>query len=117
MSDEKSSWVGGLMSQGTDRTRSEITGPGNTTHLNMCDTIKARGVQIAILYTEYTKESIASDEAGQRTWVEGRIPYVEPALRNCASPGYMLKVSADGDISGALQALFRKAVSKPRLVR
>jgi hypothetical protein len=121
MSDEKSSLVAGLYSNtgsgASDRTRSEMSGPGASSHLSKCDAIKARGVQIAILYTEYTKESIASDEAGQRGWVEGRIPYVETALRNCASPGYMLKVSTDGDISGALQALFRKAVSKPRLVR
>ena len=117
MSDEKSSLVSGLYSQGSDRTRSEITSSGAGNHQNKCDQIKARGVQIAILYTEYTAASIASDEAGQRTWVEGRIPYVESALRNCASTGYMLKVSADGDISGALQALLRKAVSKPRLVR
>ena len=117
MSDEKASPVSGLWSQGDDRTRSEITGSGTGNHLSKCSAIKARGVQIAILYTEYTAASIASDEVGQRTWVENRIPYVEPALRNCASPGYLLKVSSNGDISGALQALFRKAVSKPRLVQ
>jgi Flp pilus assembly protein TadG len=117
MSDEKASLVGGLYSQGTDRTRSEITGPGNNSHLSKCDAIKARGVQIGILYTKYTKESIASDEAGQRTWVEGRIPYVKTALENCATPGYMVTVESDGDISAALKALFQKAVAKPRLVK
>jgi Flp pilus assembly protein TadG len=117
MSDEKASWVAGLWSNSSDRTRSEITGPGTDSHLNKCDAIKARGIQIAILYTEYTSESIASDEQSQKDWVNGRIPFVEPALRTCASPNYFLKVSSNGDISAALQALLRKAVSSPRLVK
>lgn len=122
MSDEKASSVAGLWSQGSDRTRSEITGtlptPGSTTHLAKCNALKARNIKIAILYTEYTAASIASDEPGQRTWVEGRIPYVETALRNCSSGSdYFVKVSTGSDISGALQKLFRKIVSKPRLMR
>lgn len=132
MSDEKSSLVSGLWSLGANRTRSELTGtlpsPAAGTHLNRCNAIKARGVQIAILYTEYTHDSVASDSADQRGWVQGRISnnpatpttnqhHVERRLIDCASPGFMLKVSADGDISGALTALFAKAVSKPRLVK
>jgi Flp pilus assembly protein TadG len=131
VSDEKASSVAGTYSLSSDRTRSELTGvmpsPGNTTHLAKCNAIKARGVQIAILYTEYTESSIASDEATQRDHVQGRINsastrsnpqyYVEKRLSDCASPGFMLKVSVDGDISGALKALFRKAVAAPRLVR
>ena len=117
MSDEIASYVGGTASLGEDRTRSEMTSSGTDNHQSKCAAIKARGVQIAILYTEYTAASIASDEASQRNHVTSRLPFVEPALERCASPGYMLKVSSDGDISGALQALLRKAVSKPRLVR
>lgn len=131
MSDEKASIVDGVYSLTANRTRSEMTGtlpsPSASSHLAKCNAIKARGVQIAILYTEYTEESIASDEAGQRNHVQGRISsassrpnpqyYVEKRLTDCASPGYMLKVSTGGDISGALRALFRKAVAAPRLVR
>lgn len=122
MSDEKSSSVDGLYSQGTNRTRSELTGalptPGSSTHLAKCNALKARNIKIAILYTEYTAASIASDEVGQRTWVEGRIPFVEPALRNCASGAdYFAKVTTGDDIAGALSKLFRKLVAKPRLVK
>jgi Flp pilus assembly protein TadG len=121
MSDEKASLVSGTNSLGSDRTRSEITGslpsPSGNTHMGKCAAIKARNIRIAILYTEYTAASIASDEVNQRTYVTNRIPYVEGKLRDCASPGLMLKVSTDADISTALSALFRKAVATPRLVR
>jgi Flp pilus assembly protein TadG len=122
MSDEKTSVVGGLYSLGNDRTRSEITGtmptPGSTTHLAKCNALKARNIKIAILYTEYTAASIQSDEANQRGWVQGRIPFVENALRNCASGSdYFAIVREGSDISDELSKLFRKAVAKPRLVR
>ena len=121
MSDDKASLVSGTNSLGSDRTRSEITGslpsPSGNTHMGKCQAIKARNIRIAILYTEYTAASIASDEVNQRTYVTNRIPYVEGKLRDCASPGLMLKVSTDSDISTALSALFRKAVATPRLVR
>lgn len=130
MSDEKASIVGGINSLGSDRTRAELTGllpnPGSRTHLKKCETIKSRGIRIAILYTEYTRSSIASDEAGQRDWVSAKLyspgPPIVPdtvaaRLIDCASPGLMLKVSTDGDISAALTALFLKATTAPRLVK
>ena len=121
MSDEQASAVGGDWSLGSDRTRGQLTGllpnPAASTHLNKCEAIKNRGIRIAILYTEYTASSIASDEATQKAWVTGRIPSVEPRLIDCASPGLMLKVSTDGDISAALTALFLKATTAARLVK
>lgn len=125
MSGEKSSLIDGVYSNphgyNEDRTRSEISGslplPGATTHLAKCNAIKARNIRIAILYTEYTSASIASDEPEQRAWVNSRIPFVEGKLTDCASPGLMLKVSSGSDISSALSALFRKAIATPRLVR
>lgn len=125
MSGEKSSLVDGVYSNSSgtpvDRTRSELSGslpsPSNPSHLAKCNAIKARNVRIAILYTEYTPASIASDSPGQRAWVLSRIPFVEGKLRDCASPGLMLKVSTGSDISTALSALFRKAVATPRLVK
>jgi Flp pilus assembly protein TadG len=125
MSGEKSSLVDGPWSNphgyNEDRTRSELSGslpsPGSTTHLAKCNAIKARNIRIAILYTEYTSASIASDEPQQRAWVNSRIPFVEGKLTDCASPGLMLKVSSGSDISTALSALFRKAVATPRLIR
>lgn len=125
MSGEKSSLVDGVYSNphgfAEDRTRSEMSGslpsPSNPSHLAKCNAIKARNVRIAILYTEYTPASIASDEAEQRAWVLSRIPFVEGKLRDCASPGLMLKVSTGTSIPDALSALFKKAVATPRLVK
>ncbi len=126
MSGEKSSLVDGVWSKegssaAVDRTRSELSGslpnPTNPSHMNKCNAIKARNVRIAILYTEYTPDSIASDSPGQRAWALSRIPFVEGKLRDCASPGLMLKVSTGSDISTALSALFKKAVATPRLVK
>lgn len=83
----------------------------------LCDTIKARGIRIAVLYTEYLPES-ASD-----TWSVNNVktPYlsptdkISPALTSCASSGLFYKVSTDSDISAALSALFHKAISTARL--
>jgi len=111
VSDEFSSIVGAPYSLGSDRTRSEIV----QSHINQCNAIKARGINIAILYTEYTPESIKDDEQGQRDYVTGRLPYVASALTKCASPDLMYTVKTDQSISDALKALFDKAVSSARL--
>jgi Flp pilus assembly protein TadG len=122
MSDEKASLVSGLYSNGSDRTRSELSGvrngtPASNSHQAKCQAIKDRNIKIAILYTEYTAESIESDHPGQKNWVMGRLPNVENALEKCATPGLMFKVSTDADIAEKLSDLFRKAVATPRLVR
>lgn len=120
MSDEKASVVGGVNSLGSDRTRSEITASGTNNHISKCNALKARNIRIAVLYTQYTAASIASDEVNQRTYVTNRISptdLVEQRLRDCASPGLMSTVTPTSDISAALTALFRKAIAAPRLVR
>lgn len=84
-----------------------------------CDTIKARGVRIAILYTKYLPES-ASDSWSQ---TNVRAPYLDPtdkitpALTTCASPGLLYTVSTDGDISASLAALFRQAIATAHLTK
>jgi len=111
MSDEKSSIIGASYSLGANRTRSEIV----QAHIDQCNAIKARGFKIAILYTEYTAESIKDDEPNQRDFVTANIPDVAPALTACASPGLMYTVKTDESISEALQALFAKAMANARL--
>jgi Flp pilus assembly protein TadG len=111
MSDEQSSIIKAPGSLGADRTRSEIV----QAHIDQCNAIKARGFKIAILYTEYTSESIKDDEPNQRDFVTANIPDVAPALTACASPGLMYTVKTDQSISDALQALFAKAVANARL--
>lgn len=83
--------------------------------IKQCNDLKARGIKIAILYTEYTVESIAKDEEGQRKLAEKAIPDIAPQLTKCASTGLMYTVKTDQSITEALQALFTKAVATARL--
>lgn len=86
---------------------------------NLCTTVKARGIRIAVLYTEYLPES--ANDSWSVTNV--RAPYLDapdkigPALENCASPGLYYHVTTDGDISSALNQLFLTAVATAHLTQ
>ncbi|HEY5048895.1 MAG TPA: pilus assembly protein TadG-related protein [Rhizomicrobium sp.] len=73
-----------------------------------CSTVKARGIRIAVLYTEYLP-------LPTNTWYNTYIaPFqadVGPTLESCASPGLYYEVTTDGDITAALADLFQKAVT------
>lgn len=111
-------------------------GPLRTADLTKCTTIKGRGIKIAILYTQYLPESLVGD-----SWSQSNIapflpappsPYVSTnagttdqvltALQSCASPGtngtpLVQTVSAEDDITTALQQLFSTALQTARLVQ
>ncbi|RMB55220.1 Flp pilus assembly protein TadG [Sphingomonas sp. PP-CE-3A-406] len=81
-----------------------------------CAAVKAKGIRVAILYTEYLKMSMDGDAWSQANVV----PYlsqVEPALQNCSSDGLYYKVTTDDDISTALNRLFSQAVSTARITQ
>jgi Flp pilus assembly protein TadG len=80
-----------------------------------CSTVKARGIRIAILYTEYLPAT-ASDSWSQ-TNVLPNIPNVAPALQTCASTGLFYQVTTNSDISAALNALFQQAVASAHLTQ
>lgn len=85
----------------------------------MCDTIKARGIRIAVLYTEYLWES-ASDGwsiSNVRTPFLNAPEKISPPLQSCASPGLYYKVTTDSDVSAALAGLFQKAVQAAHLTK
>jgi Flp pilus assembly protein TadG len=74
---------------------------------SMCTTIKNRGIQIAILYTEYYP--LGSDSFyGQ--YVAPYQSQIGPNLQNCASSGLFYTVTTDQDITSALTSLFNAAV-------
>ncbi|HWW66076.1 MAG TPA: pilus assembly protein TadG-related protein [Sphingomonadaceae bacterium] len=106
----------------TDGMSDEDIGGGRThrelqkAHIDKCNAIKARGIRIAILYTEYLPESLEGN-AWSQTNVKPYLDKVEPALRSCASPGLLYTVTTDDDISAALAALFRQAVATAHLVQ
>lgn len=87
----------------------------------LCTAIKARGVQIAVLYTTYL--SLPSN-AWYNQWIApfntgpyGPSPNSQIAqnMQSCASPGYYFEVSPTDGISQAMNALFQKAVSNARI--
>jgi Flp pilus assembly protein TadG len=86
----------------------------------MCNTIKNRGIKIAILYTEYLQlktPNVPVTDSWYMSWID---PYDEPTsstgtiaqnLQACASPGFFSDVQTGGDISTALTNLFIKVAS------
>lgn len=77
-----------------------------------CATIKARGIRIAVLYTEYLP--LPND-----SWYQGHVASfqsnIAPSLQSCASPGLYTMVTTGGDISAALATLFQYAVQSAYL--
>jgi Flp pilus assembly protein TadG len=97
---------------GSGRTRAQM----QAAQIAQCQKIKDRGVKIAILYTEYTTDSIKDDEPSQRAIADASIPNIAPALTSCASsPDLMYTVKTNESITDALQSLFTKAVATARL--
>ena len=86
----------------------------------MCTTIKARGIKIAILYTEYLQlktPNVPVTDSWYMSWVD---QYDEPTsssgtiatnLQACASPGFFSDVQTGGNITQALTDLFIKVAS------
>lgn len=87
----------------------------------ICTTIKNRNIRIAVLYTQYDDAALNNTDAWYDKWVH---PYnapsssqIETNLQSCASPGLYTEVQTGGDITSALQALFLKVASDPRLTQ
>lgn len=103
----------------TDGMRDEQRSPGRPEiafDTSWCATVKAKGIRVAILYTEYLKSSMDGDQWSQ----DNVVPYlsqVEPALQTCSSDGLYYKVTTDDDISTALNRLFSQAVSTARITQ
>ncbi|MEH3037970.1 MAG: pilus assembly protein TadG-related protein [Sphingomonas adhaesiva] len=111
-------------------------GPMRSNEQTQCTAIKAKGIKIAILYTQYLPESLVGDG-----WSQSNVaPFLPPpppsyprgnpgssdqvltALQRCASPGtsgspLVQVVTADDNIGAALRNLFSTALQTARLVR
>lgn len=111
-------------------------GPLNSSDIAKCTAIKAKGIKIAILYTEYLSQALIGDSWSQTNVAPflpappsgfpagnaGTSDQVLTALQTCASPGsngnpLVQTVTTNGDITVALQQLFSTALQAPRLVR
>jgi Flp pilus assembly protein TadG len=111
-------------------------GPMRSTDLAQCTAIKAKGIKIAILYTQYLPESLAGDDWSQSNVAPflpappspypggnaGNSDQVLTALQSCASLGtngspLVQTVTANDNITTALQQLFSTALQTARLVQ
>jgi Flp pilus assembly protein TadG len=79
-----------------------------------CTTVKNRSIRIAVLYTEYLP---LPTNAWYNSWISPWQPTIATNLQNCASTGLYFAITTDGDISSAMQALFRQAVATARLTQ
>ena len=98
MSDGVDDEVASSCSQSLDGNRCQA--PFNTT---WCTTIKNRGIQIAVLYTEYLPLPANS---WYNDWIAPFQSQISPNMESCASPGMFFTVTTNGDITAAMQALF-----------
>lgn len=75
--------------------------------ISLCSTIKNRGIDIAILYTEYLP--LPADPFYNQRVAQFQSS-IGPNLQSCASSGLYFAVSTDDDITSAMATLFKTAV-------
>lgn len=73
----------------------------------ICNTIKNRGIRIAVLYTVYYP---LPTNSWYNTYISPFQSSIGSTLQSCASPGLYFAVDTGGDISAAMTALFTSAV-------
>jgi hypothetical protein len=114
----------GLNDEGSPRSYPPIDWNGTR-----CSAIKARGIRIAVLYTQYIAGSggswyTSAVQPGLPTGLPPGLPTSTPnsgdpmalATQQCASPGLYYEVSTDGDVTAALNTLFQEAIATARLL-
>ncbi|MGY2736830.1 pilus assembly protein TadG-related protein [Sphingomonas sp. UYP23] len=125
-----------LVTDGMVDQPSRYFGPLRSSDQTICTAIKAKGIKIAILYTQYLPEALAGDDWSQKnvasflppppapyaTGSAGSSDQVLTALQRCASPGIngaalVQTVTANDSIITALQQLFSTALQTSRLVQ
>jgi hypothetical protein len=79
---------------------------------SFCDALKQNGVKIAVLYTTYLP---LTDDSFWVNWIKPFNAKISPHMEACASTGYFFEVSPTDGIEEAMQVLFRKLLSAPRL--
>ena len=72
-----------------------------------CNTIKNRGIRIAVIYTTYYP---LPTNSWYTTYIDPFQTKIGPNMQSCASPGLFFQVDTGGDISAAMSALFNITV-------
>jgi Flp pilus assembly protein TadG len=77
-----------------------------------CTALKAKGYRIAVLYTTYLP---LPTNNWYNDWIKPFQAEIPKRMEACASPGLYFEVSPSEGITNAMNALFKKIVSMPRL--
>ncbi|MBB4063722.1 pilus assembly protein [Gellertiella hungarica] len=80
--------------------------------LKYCDALKANGIKIAVLYTTYLP---LPTNGWYNTWIAPFQNQISTNMRACASEGLFFEVSPTQGIAEAMNALFLRIVTTPRL--
>jgi hypothetical protein len=86
----------------------------STINTAFCDSIKARGIRIAVLYTQYLP---LPTNAFYNQNVAPFQSNIQPTLQSCATPGLFQTVQVGGSINSALSGLFATALETAQLVQ
>ncbi|MFN3506415.1 MAG: TadE/TadG family type IV pilus assembly protein [Allorhizobium sp.] len=77
-----------------------------------CEALKSKGYRIAVLYTTYLP---LPTNGWYNTWIKPFQNEIPTRMQACASPGLYFEVSPSQGIADAMNALFLKIVTTPRL--
>ncbi|MDQ1197895.1 TadE/TadG family type IV pilus assembly protein [Agrobacterium sp. SORGH_AS 787] len=78
----------------------------------LCTALKSQGYRIAVLYTTYLP---LPTNGWYNDWIRPFQSEISTRMQDCASQGLFFEVSPTQGISDAMSALFKRAVSSPRL--
>ncbi len=82
--------------------------------VSFCETIKKRGIKIAVLYTTYLP---LPTNDHYNTWIKPFSAEISPRMQSCASPDLYFEVSPTEGISDAMNKLFKKIVAQAHLTK
>ncbi|MFN3317674.1 MAG: TadE/TadG family type IV pilus assembly protein [Allorhizobium sp.] len=77
-----------------------------------CEALKSKGYRIAVLYTTYLP---LPTNDWYNKWISPFQSQIPTRMQSCASPGLFFEVSPSQGITEAMNALFLKIVTTPRL--
>jgi hypothetical protein len=80
--------------------------------IKACTKLKEKGFRIAVLYTTYLP---LPTNDWYNSWIKPFQSEIGSRMQSCASPGLYFEVSPSQGISDAMTALFKKAITSPRL--
>lgn len=78
----------------------------------ICRQMKQRGITVAVLYTTYQP---VEANGYYRQWIKPFQPDIAAKMSDCATPGFFFEVSPSDGIVEAMQTLFLKVISTPRI--